>query len=97
MVGSSSIAAKIVRIEIEEGTAGLFYATSKDLPGLLVAKSTMDAVRDAIPAAITEMFAACSVNVVVAPVQPDDICYDDAFVAVPMAFVKASCDLVGAA
>jgi hypothetical protein len=56
----------IVRIKIEEGKTGLFYATSPDLPGLLVGEPTIDALEDAIPTAIADlMLAACGAKVVV--------------------------------
>jgi hypothetical protein len=57
--------AKVVRIKVEEGKTGLFYATSPDLKGLLVAEPTIDALDVAIPKVITDMFAACGVAVVV--------------------------------
>jgi hypothetical protein len=57
--------AKIVRIEVEEGNTGLFYATSPDLKGLLVAKPTIEALEQAIPLAVADLFAACGVKVIV--------------------------------
>jgi hypothetical protein len=45
----------IVRIKIEEGKSGLFFATSPDLPGLLVEERTMDALEEAIPQVITNL------------------------------------------
>ena len=65
--------AQIVRIKIEEGKAGLFYATSPDLKGLLVAEPTIDALDAAIPAAIAELYAAaCGTKVVVTKARNDD-------------------------
>jgi hypothetical protein len=56
----------IVRIKIEEGKTGLFYATSPDLPGLLVGEPTIDALENAIPQAIANLLlAACGAKVVV--------------------------------
>jgi hypothetical protein len=58
--------AQIVRVKIEEGKAGLFYATSPDLKGLLVAEPTIDALDEAIPQAIAELYEAmCGAKVVV--------------------------------
>lgn len=57
--------AKLVRVKVEEGKTGLFYATSPDLKGLLVAEPTIDALEEAIPKVITDMFAACDTAVVV--------------------------------
>ena len=62
----------IVRVKVEEGKAGLFYATSPDLKGLLVAEATFDALDVSIPKVITDMYAACGVKVVVTKAQDDD-------------------------
>lgn len=67
-----STIARIVRIKIEEGTTGLFYATSPDLKGLLVAEPTIDALEDAIPKAITDMYAANGEKVIVTRARDDD-------------------------
>jgi hypothetical protein len=47
-----------LRIEIEEWKTGLLCATSPDLSGLLVVARTMDALEEAIPRAIGEMYTA---------------------------------------
>ncbi len=41
-----------VTVKKEQGKAGLFYATSPDLKGLLVAEKTLEALEKAIPKAI---------------------------------------------
>ena len=41
--------ATVVRVKVEEGKTGLFYATSPDLRGLLVAEPTIDELEKAIP------------------------------------------------
>lgn len=79
---SATMKARIVRIKYEEGKTGLFYAISPDLKGLLVAKPTMDALEEAIPAAIKEMYAACGVIVVVTKAEDDDPVYFP-WVAIP--------------
>jgi hypothetical protein len=56
---------RIVRVERERGKAGLYYATSKDLKGLLVAAPTIGDLEDAIPKAIRDLYAACGVEVIV--------------------------------
>jgi hypothetical protein len=61
--------ARLVRITCEKGKTGLFYATSPDLRGLLVAEATVEALTEAIPKAIQEMYAASGVEVVVSPVE----------------------------
>ena len=64
--------ATIVRVKVEEGTTGLFYATSPDLQGLLVAEPTIDALDEAIPQAITNLYAASGHKVVVTKAKNDD-------------------------
>jgi len=65
MPASATMRAHIVRVKREEGKTGLFYATSPDLKGLLVAEPTLDGLERAIPQAITDLFAACGTRVVV--------------------------------
>lgn len=55
----------IIHIQIEEGREGLFYATSPHLKGLLVAKPDLEALYEAIPKAISEMYAVCGVKAIV--------------------------------
>lgn len=53
-----SAMAEIIRVKIEDGKTGLFYATAAtDLPGLLVSDRTLDELFEAIPQAIVELFA----------------------------------------
>ena len=47
--------ADIVRVKIEQGKAGLFYATSPDLRGLLVGRPDLEALFEAVPQAITDL------------------------------------------
>lgn len=58
---------RIVRVERERGKAGLFYATSPDLKGLLVAEKTAESLETGIPKAIKDLYAACGVEVIVSP------------------------------
>ena len=69
---TTSTRATIIRIKIEEGKAGLFYATSPDLRGLLVAEPTLDALDEAIPREITKLYAASGDEVVVTKARNDD-------------------------
>lgn len=65
--------AQLVRITYEKGKAGVLYASSPDLQGLLVAEQTIDDLRQAIPNAIRDLYAAMGVEVVVSPLdKPDD-------------------------
>jgi hypothetical protein len=72
MTTTTSTTATIVRVKVEEGKAGLFYATSPDLKGLLVAEPSIDALDAAIPRVITDMYAACGVHVVVTKARDED-------------------------
>ena len=58
--------------EFEEGKAGLFYATSPDLKGLLVASATLDGLEREIPETIKALFAAREIDVAVTKAQGDD-------------------------
>jgi len=64
--------ATIVRVKIEQGKAGLFYATSPDLRGLLVAAPDLEALFGAIPQEITDLYAAKGMKVVVTLAKDDD-------------------------
>ena len=64
--------ATIVRVKIEEDKVGLFYATSPDLRGLLVAKPDLETLFEAIPQAITDLYAAKGIEVVVTIAKDDD-------------------------
>lgn len=54
---------KIVCIEIDQGDAGLFFAKSPDVDGLLVAQERLDELRREIPKAIKELYAAQDIDV----------------------------------
>jgi hypothetical protein len=69
---TSSMKAKTVRVRIEEGKTGLFFATSPDLKGLLAAEPTVDALHEAIPKAIVDLYGACGVAVVVSMLDQTD-------------------------
>jgi len=72
MSAMRSMRAKIVRVKIEEGKAGLFYATSPDLKGLLVAEPNIDELEAAISRGIADLYAACGETVVVTKAQDGD-------------------------
>lgn len=71
MRAGNTLKARLVRVRLEEGRTGLFYATSPDLKGLLVAEPTLDAVEEAVPSAITDLYAACGEEVVVTRLDED--------------------------
>jgi predicted RNase H-like HicB family nuclease len=73
--------AKIVRITVERGSEGLFYAESRDLKGLFVAGHTLDELHREIPIVIRRMYEACDVSVVVSGIEGED---DNSWVAVPL-------------
>jgi len=68
----NSLKAKIIRIKVERGSAGLFYASSPDLKGLLVAEDTMEKLEAAVPVAIRDLYAACDVQVLVTRAEDDE-------------------------
>jgi len=82
---STKMKAKIVRVTIEQGREGLFYAESPDLKGLLVARSSIDELRRQIPVAIREMFEVCDTPVIVSELDGPD---EDSWVAVPTALIE---------
>jgi hypothetical protein len=87
--------AKVVRVKVEEGKTGLFYATSPDLKGLLVAEPTIDALEDAIPRVIGDMYAACGVSVAVTRGGDDDPDYTP-WIAIPVEQARAALDRIKA-
>jgi len=84
---NKSLRAKIVHINVEHDASGAYFATSPELKGLLVAKMTIEDVYCNIARAITELYAASGVDVVVSPVE-DDSEYEHPWVAVPAAVAK---------
>jgi hypothetical protein len=62
--------ARLVFLRIEEGKTGLYYATSPNVPGLLVAEPTLESLKTAIPSAIAALFAAQGLIVIVSEVEP---------------------------
>jgi hypothetical protein len=81
--------AVIDRVRIEEGKAGLSYATSPDLRGLRVGRSSLDALLAAVPEAISALVEADSgerVNVFPAVRWNDPT--ENPFVAVPVDLVQ---------
>ena len=69
---STTMRAKIVRVGVEKGDAGLHFATSRDLKGLYVAEPTLDELDDAVPRAIEDLYRASGVDVVVLRADDDD-------------------------
>jgi len=55
----------LVRVRYDKGQTGLIYASSPDLKGLLVPRRSFEELEPALSRAITEMYAACGVDVVV--------------------------------
>jgi hypothetical protein len=65
--------ASLIRVEIERGEKGLFYATSPDLRGLLVAKPTVEALESYIPQAIEELHSVKGEDVLVVKIANQDV------------------------
>jgi hypothetical protein len=62
----------IIRVKIERGKSGRFFATSPDLRGLVVGRPDADALFEAVPRAITDLYAAMGIDVVVTIAKNDD-------------------------
>jgi hypothetical protein len=81
---SSRFEAKIIKVQVKQGRAGLLYATSSQLKGLLVAQPNRAALEAEVPAAILEMFAAGGEQVVVGRVEgKEEASAEPSFVAIP--------------
>lgn len=91
-MSESRMAARVIRLDFHEGNTGLFYATSPDLKGLVLARPSLDELYRAIPGAIQEMYQACGERVVVSRVGPDDVVGPDAWVAFPSAAAQEALD-----
>lgn len=63
------MSAKLIRIVVQQGHAGLLYATSPDLDGLLIAKPTVEDLNREIPRVIKEFFELANDNVVALQVE----------------------------
>jgi hypothetical protein len=81
--------AKVLRVKVEEGKTGLFYATSPDLKGLLVAEPTIDALEESIPKVIADMYAARGVTVMVTRAEDNDPDYSP-WIAIPAEQARAA-------
>jgi uncharacterized protein DUF1902 len=55
----------MVTVTFEKGATGLYFATSRDLKGLLVAEDCLDALYEAIPKAIADLYKAKGRDVIV--------------------------------
>ena len=84
--------AKVVRVKIEEGKTGLFYATSPDLKGLLVAEPTIEALEESIPKVIADMFAVMGVNDVAVTKASDSDPEYFPWVVIPAEIAQAALD-----
>lgn len=84
---SAAMQARIVRIRVEKGKAGLFYATSPNLKGLLVAEPTLEALDKSIPSAVADLYLACGVKVIVTKIEHEE---DDftPWIAIPAEIAK---------
>jgi hypothetical protein len=93
---SETLTARVVKIFLEEGKTGLFYATSPDLKGLVVARPSPQALELAIPLAIREMYAACGEDVVVSKLAHDECVEDNSWVAFPANIARAMLEVASA-
>jgi hypothetical protein len=79
--------AKIIRVIFEADESGLFFATSPDLPGLLVAKPSLQAAREHVPTAIEHLYLACDVRVLVTEAE-DRHADEGSWIAMPVAIAE---------
>jgi hypothetical protein len=87
---NTSLKAKVVNVKVREGKEGLFYATSPQLKGLLVAEPTLDALEAAIPKAISDLYLACGMRVLVTKVEDGDETGMTPWVAFPASVAQAA-------
>lgn len=81
--------ARLIHINLNQGREGLLYATSPELKGLLVAAADLAELEDEIPVAITEMYEAQGIKMIVARVQAFEATDDyQPWVAIPEEFVR---------
>lgn len=80
--------AKIVRVSMDQGKAGLFYAQSPDLRGLLVTAETTEELKAKVPGAIADLLKAVGLDVVVTEAE-DGNSRERPWVAVPKVLVAA--------
>lgn len=80
--------AQIIRVRVEEGKTGLFFATSPDLKGLLVAEPTIDELEATIPQAIAELWDATYGDKVVVTKAKDNDPQFYPWVALPLAVAR---------
>lgn len=78
--------AKLIRIKIEEDASGLFFATSPDLRGLLVAKLTVPELENDLARAISELYAVTGEEVLVS--QVDGANWPRSWVAFPATIAR---------
>ena len=71
-MSASTTLTRIVRVRVKEGNAGLFYAESSDLKGLLVAAQDMNTLWERVPGAIKDLYAATGTSVVVTQARDED-------------------------
>lgn len=83
---SKSMKAKIIRVKIEED-GDMFFATSPDMKGFLVAASSLEKMQAAVPDAIRNMYLACDIEVVVSKAE-DGVAPFEPWVAFPVELAR---------
>lgn len=93
MKNASNRTAKLIRVEIKNGSSGLLYATSPDLYGLLVAKPTIEGIEGDIPRAIQEIFSVKGEDVLAIKIDNQE--HPESWVVIPtsLAIEKSSLQL----
>lgn len=78
---------RIIHVRVTEGKAGLFFAESAELKGLLVASLDMDSLWQKVPEAIRGLYAAAGQTVLVTSVE-DNTPDTYPFAAIPVHLLK---------
>ena len=62
---------RIIRVHYERGRSGVLFASSQDIDGLVVSAPTEAELDALVPEAITQLYAACHVRVIVTRVEEE--------------------------
>jgi hypothetical protein len=92
---SASMRAKTFNVHIEDRN-GMLVATSEDIKGMLVAEYSLEALENAIPREVEDLFAACGVQVVVTMIDTSETHGDRPWVAISAEVAKRRLERIAA-
>lgn len=84
-VSNRTLRSKVFHVTCYKGEAGLFFATSPGIEGLLVAERSIEALMEAVPVAVVDLFKACGEDVIVTPA--DEEGEEHLWVSTPIALI----------